>query len=365
MRKPVSQSRITIVDDNPTNLELLETILLHDGHEVCSFPLGRLALAAATVNPPDLILLDVNMPEMNGYEVCECLKASEQLSDVPVIFLTALNSPEDRLRCFRSGAVDFVAKPFHLEEVLARVNAQLKLRHLQKQVQNDNLRLQELVEIQVKKIADSQMATIFAIAKLAEARDGETGRHLERIQTFCRVLATALSEHPKYRNTIDRAWIGNIFHASPLHDIGKVAIPDRILLKPGPLTPGEFAIMKTHAAMGAQTLRAVRDKYPDNDFIEMGIRIAGWHHERWDGSGYPDGLAGEEIPICARILALADCYDALRSERGYKRAIDHDETCAIIIRESGKHFDPVVTTAFRDVAGAFRNEWNVMEAAGI
>ncbi len=350
-----------IVDDRPTNLELLETILLHDGHVVNSFPLGRLALAAAVQNPPDLILLDVNMPEMDGYEVCSRLKANPQLSDIPVIFLTALSSPEDKLRCFRTGGVDFVAKPFQIEEVLARVNTHLRLRRLQRAMADDNCRLQELVEIQVNKIARGQMATIFAVAKLAEARDLETGRHLERIQTFCRLLATELSEHPKYQKTITRAWIDNIFHASPLHDIGKVAIPDRILLKPGRLTAEEFAVMKTHAALGAKTLRAVREKYPDNDFIEMGIRIAEWHHEHWDGSGYPDGLAGEEIPLCARILALADCYDALRSKRGYKAAIPHEETCDMIFRQSGKHLDPAVVDAFRGISDTFRDEWNGME----
>lgn len=358
----MAQSMIMIVDDRPTNLELLETILLHDGHEVNSFPLGRLALAAAIQNPPDLILLDVNMPEMDGYEVCSHLKANPQLSDIPVIFLTALSSAEDKLRCFRAGGVDFVAKPFQIEEVLARVNSHLRLRRLQRAMEDDNSRLQELVQVQVNKIARGQMATIFAIARLAETRDLETGRHLERIQTLCRLLATKLSEHPKYRKTISRVWIDNIFHASPLHDIGKVAIPDSILLKPGPLSPEEFAIMKTHAVLGAGTLRAVHEKYPDNDFIEMGIQIAERHHEHWDGSGYPDGLAGEAIPISARILAVADCYDALRSVRGYKPAMPHNETRAIILGESGKHLDPIVVEAFDEISDTFQDEWNGMDS---
>jgi putative two-component system response regulator len=181
------------------------------------------------------------------------------------------------------------------------------------------------------------------------------------VQTFCRLLAVRLSQHPKYKTTVDSTWIRNIFHASPLHDIGKVAVPDRILLKPGPLTAEEFTIMKAHAARGAQTLETVHARYPDNDFIEMGIKIARSHHEWWDGNGYPDGLAGEEIPLCARILAVADCYDALRSRRSYKPAIAHDETCAIIRRDSGKHFDPAVTAVFGELAGTFRDVWNRMD----
>jgi putative two-component system response regulator len=205
-----------------------------------------------------------------------------------------------------------------------------------------------------------QMETIFAIAKLAEARDDDTGRHLERVQTFCRLIAVRLSELPEYKTTIGSSWIGNIYHASPLHDIGKVAIPDRILLKPGALTPEESAIMKTHAVLGYQTLRAVHARYPDNDFIEMGIEAARSHHEWWDGPGYPDGLAGEEIPLCARIVAVADCYDAMRSRRCDKPAQAHDETCAAILRDGGKHFDPAITAVFIELAGAFRDVWNRM-----
>jgi putative two-component system response regulator len=352
---------VMVVDDNPANLMLMERMLLSSGYEVRSFPRGRMSLAAANEEPPDLILLDINMPEMTGYEVCERLKSSPTLCEIPVIFFSAMNAPEDRLRGFRVGGVDYVSKPFQFEEVQARVDAHVRLRHFQQKIETDNCHLQELVQLQVKKIADAHMATIFAIAKLAESRDLETGRHLERIQTLCRLLATGLSEHLTYKTTVRSAWIRNIFHASPLHDIGKVAVPDRILLKPGPLTCEEFAVMKTHALLGAQTLRTVRDRYPDSEFIEMGIEIAGSHHERWDGTGYPDGLTGDAIPLSARIVAVADCYDALRSMRSYKPAIPHDETCAIILRESGKHFDPVITAVFSELADTFRDVWNGMD----
>jgi putative two-component system response regulator len=351
---------VMVVDDDEAHVNLMEEMLRPRGYEVRSFQSGPLALAAASEEPPDLILLDIDMPDMTGYEVCERLKSNAQVSEIPVIFLSAMNTPEDRLQGFRSGGVDYISKPFQFEEVQARVHAHVRLRHLQQAFEADNCRLQELVRIQVKKIADAHMETIFAIAKLAETRDDKTGRHLERVQTFCRLMAVGLSGHSKYKTKVGSAWIRNIFHSSPLHDIGKVAIPDRILLKPGPLTPEEFAMMKTHAAFGAQTLKTVHNRYPDNEFIEMGIEVAQWHHEWWDGTGYPDGLAGEEIPLCARILAVADCYDAIRSKRCYKPAIAHDETCAMILRDSGKHFDPAVTAVFSVLADTFREVWNRM-----
>ena len=354
----LADSSIMIVDDNPANLKLLEDMLRHDGYEVRSFPRGRLALAAADQDPPDLILLDVNMPEMNGYEVCERLKAHPGLAAIPVIFLSALNEIEDKIKGFRVGGVDYVTKPFHFEEVQSRVGAHVRLRCLQKQIQNDKSRLEDLVEMQVKRIADGQMATIFAIAKLAEARDDETGLHLERIRTLCRLLAEGLSRHPMYQTTIDHTWIRNIFHASPLHDIGKVAIPDRILLKPESLTPEEFEIMKSHTTLGARTLRAVLRKYPDNEFIAIGIDVAQSHHERWDGEGYPDGLRECQIPLCARILAVADCYDALRSRRCYKPPVPHDETCAIVLANGGRQFDPSITAVFGELSATFKDRWD-------
>jgi putative two-component system response regulator len=349
-----NKGTVMVVDDNPANLTLMERMLRSRGYEVRSFPRGRMALLAAAEEPPDLILLDINMPEMNGYEVCNRLKSDPRVSGIPVIFLSAMNDSEDKLLGFRAGGVDYVSKPFQFEEVQARVDAHVRLRRLQQEVESDNRHLHELVDLQVKQIADSQMETIFAVAKLAEARDDETAMHLERVQAYCRLLATGLSAHPRYRSTVGSAWIGNIYHASPLHDIGKVAIPDQILLKPGKLTTEEFEIMKTHTVVGAQTLRTVHERYPDNAFIAMGIDVARSHHEWWDGAGYPDGHAGEDIPLSARIVAVADCYDAIRSRRRYKPAVPHEETCAIILGESGKHFDPGVMAVFTELADTFR-----------
>jgi len=341
---------VMVVDDNPPNLRLMNDILQSCGYEVRSFPKGRMALRAASEIPPDLILLDINMPEMTGYEVCTLLKSNARLSKIPVIFISAMDAFEDRLRGFQSGGVDYISKPFQFEEVQARVGAHVKLRHCQQEIETDNFRLQELVQSQVKKLADAQMETIF----------NETGRHLERVQIFCKLLGIGLSHRRKYEATVGTAWIRNLFHASPLHDIGKVAVPDRILLKSGRLTPEEFAIMKTHAALGAQTLLTVHARYPDNEFVEMGIKITRSHHEKWDGTGYPEGLAGEEIPLCARVLSVADHYDALRSSRCYKSAIPHEETCSILLRESGTHLDPAVIEVFSEISDTFRDVWNWM-----
>ena len=348
------QSNIMVIDDQPANLRLMEEMLKQEGYGVRSFPRGRLALEAAAEQPPDLILLDINMPEMDGFEVCRRLKADEQLAAIPVIFLSALNETPDKVKGFRSGSVDFITKPFQLEEVQVRIKTQLSLHQLRTRLEKQNGELGTLVKAQVKVIAESQMATIFALAKLAESRDNETGKHLERVQALCKVLAVGLGKCSKYAALITDDYVRDIFHASPLHDIGKVAIPDHILLKPGKLTVEEFGVMKTHTTLGAQTLELVGEKHPGNTFITMGIEIARSHHEKWDGSGYPNGIAREAIPVCARIMAVADCYDAMRSKRCYKESYSHEESIGIIAQSSGQHFDPEIVRAFGDTEDAFR-----------
>jgi putative two-component system response regulator len=349
------QSNIIVVDDQPANLKLMEDMLWPQGYKVRSFPRGRMALAAAAQQPPDLILLDINMPEMDGLEVCKRLKADTLLAAIPVIFLSALNETEDKMRGFQSGGVDFITKPFQFEEVQVRIETQLSLHALRTRLEKQNGELESLVQLQLREIAESQMATIFALAKLAESRDNDTGKHLERVQVLCKLLAVRLSARSKYADIIDDDYIRNIFHASPLHDIGKVAIPDSILLKPGKLTVEEFTVMKTHTTLGAQTLEFVRQKHPANTFITMGIEIARSHHEKWNGSGYPSGLVGAATPVCARIMAVADCYDAMRSKRCYKEAFSHERSADIIVLDSGQHFDPDVVSGFRDAEDAFRH----------
>lgn len=277
------QTTIMLVDDTPANLELLRAMLHKKGYKVLVFPGGEPALRALERKEPDLILLDIMMPEMNGFEVCGRLKEDERLREIPVIFISALDDTQSKVRAFTAGGVDYVTKPFQPEEILARVQTHVTLRQVRRELEKHMSELEELVREKVKEISDSQMATIHAMSKLAEYRDDQTGRHIERTRELCAMLAGKLRENPRYALLIDDAFVENIYHASPLHDIGKVGIPDAILLKPGKLTEEEFEIIKRHPRIGATTLSWVRSKYPQNAFINMGIALALFHHERWDG----------------------------------------------------------------------------------
>jgi putative two-component system response regulator len=337
---------ILVVDDVPANLTLLAGMLKEKGHRVRPVPSGKLALKAVEHEPPDLILLDITMPEMDGFEVCRRLKQDTRFQEIPIIFISALTETLDKVTAFSSGGVDYVTKPFQFDEVEARVETHLKLHRYQS-------RLEELVKEQVKEISDSQVSTIFALSKLTESRDKSTGKHLERVQIYCRLLAEKLSREEPYNSVIADTFINNIFNASPLHDIGKVAIPDHVLLKPGKLAAEEFEIMKTHSLIGAATMEAVNEIYRNNAFISMGISIARAHHERWDGTGYPNGLKEEEIPLAARIMAIADVYDALRSKRCYKGAFSREQSSEIIKDGSGTQFDPSLVKAFLEMEESF------------
>jgi putative two-component system response regulator len=341
-----SAANIMIVDDSKASLQLLESMLREQGYSVHPFLQGRKALKYAIEIPMDLILLDIVMPDMDGFEICKHLKRESRLCDIPVIFISSQNEISSKVKAFIMGCVDYITKPFEVEEVRTRVNTHLRLRQMQIKLENHNHELARLVEEKVNEIADSWIATVLALAKLAESRDDDTGNHLERVRLLCRMLAEKLSVSPDYRSRIDSSFIKNIYHASPLHDIGKVGIPDHILLKPGKLDSEEFDLMKQHTIIGAQTLVAVQEKYQGNIFIDMGIDIARSHHEKWDGSGYPDGLSGHGIPLSARIMAVADVYDALRTHRCYKRAIPHDKAVTIIREGSGSHFAPEVADVF-------------------
>jgi putative two-component system response regulator len=347
------QPSVLIVDDTPANLNILSEMIREMGLRARPVPSGKLALQTTATTPPDLILLDIMMPEMDGFEICRRLKQDERLRDIPIIFISALDDATNKVGAFEAGGVDYITKPFQIKEVRARVNTHLKLRQYQAELTLHNERLQELVQAQIKEISSSQMAMIFALAKLAESRDDDTGKHLERVQSFCKMLAARLVRHAHYGPQISTSFIDNIYHASPLHDIGKVAIPDSILLKPDKLTPEEFEVMKTHPALGAATLEAVLQQYPKNTFIAMGIEIARCHHENWDGRGYPGGLTGESIPLAARILAVADTYDALRSKRCYKAPFSHEKSCEIILTSSGARLDPAVVNAFAELQHEF------------
>lgn len=355
-RKPL----IMIVDDTPLNLMILEEILGRQGYRVSAFTRGDMALKAVTENSPDLILLDIMMPEMSGFEVCRLLKQDNKLREIPVIFISALDDTASKVNAFSEGGVDYITKPFNDDEVRARVGTHLKLRRTQLELEQYSHHLEDMVKVKVKEILNSQMATLVAISNLAELRDDKTGQHIDRTRILCRKLAQKLKDAPKYSDRITESFVENIYYAAPLHDIGKIGIPDKILLKPGKLTPEEFEIMKIHSTIGMATLKRVLDMYPQNGFIEMGVALTRSHHEKWNGEGYPDGIAGEAIPLSARIMALVDVYDALRSERPYKKALTHEESVTIILEGAGQQFDPDIVEAFLDIEGDFAKAFDSM-----
>jgi putative two-component system response regulator len=344
---------IMIVDDTPVNLALLQEILQSQGYRVLVFTRGSMALKAAEKNPPDLILLDITMPEMDGFEVCHKLKSDEILKDIPVLFISALTAASDKVKAFQEGGVDYITKPFYFEEIRARVETHLRLRQMQKDIERQNHHLEDLVKEKILEILNSQIATIHALSVLTESRDDTTGWHIERTSLFCKILSEYLRDKSSYSKHLDGQMVDNIFRSAPLHDIGKVGIPDNILLKPGKLTPEEFDIMKSHVTLGAKTLHTVLEEYPQNKFIATGIEITRSHHEKWNGKGYPDGLTGVAIPLSARIMAVADVYDSLRSERPYKAPFTHEKSYDMIMEGAESDFDPIITEAFKECAKEF------------
>lgn len=315
--------RVLIVDDDEITLDLLEHALAQTGYTVERATNGREALEHLRRGDCRLVISDWDMPEMNGIELCRAIRSEELGGYVYVVLLTSRNGTRDTVVGLSAGADDFVPKPFHPDELVSRVRSG-----------------ERILSLETREVA------LFALAKLAESRDADTGAHLERVQCYSRVLAQELAHLEKHRETVDAEFIRLVFLTSPLHDIGKVGIPDSVLLKPGRLSDREFEIMKSHSAIGARTLEAALEKFPEAKFLKMARDIAAGHHERYDGHGYPDGLAGDSIPLSARIVTLADVYDALTSRRVYKDAMQHEVARSIIIEESGSHFDPDVVDAF-------------------
>ncbi|MEQ8802988.1 MAG: HD domain-containing phosphohydrolase, partial [Haliea sp.] len=299
---------------------------------------------------PDLILLDVMMPELDGHAVLEKLQANPHSRDIPVIFVTALDGEEDQLNGFELGAVDYITKPIMPAVLQARVRTHLELKQARDTLAGHNVWLEAEVSRRMAENDRIQLVSVRALAHLAEIRDPETGNHILRTQGYVRALAARLQEHPRFNAVIDHRYIELLTRSAPLHDIGKVGIPDNILLKPGPLDPAEWAVMQTHAVLGAIAIeRAERDIKEEVEFLALAKEIAHWHHERWDGSGYPDGLRGDAIPLSARLMSVADVFDALISTRVYKPAMSLDDARAVIAEGRGTQFDPDVADAF--VAG--------------
>ena len=333
----MEKQRILIVDDSPSNIRLLNDIL-RDEYSISITTNGERALKLAKSDSrPDLILLDIMMPEMDGYEVCRQLKASAKTKNIPVLFVTARCGIEDEKKGLELGAVDYITKPISPPIVASRVRNHMNL-HLYQE------HLEEQVAKRTKQIQDGYHDTIYRLSLATEYKDEETGCHIQRIGYYAKELASKMG--------MDKEFCEAIFYASPMHDIGKVAIPDAILLKPGPLNDEEWEIMKTHTERGVKILEGSKSPY-----LQMAVDIAGCHHERWDGTGYPRGLKGEEIPLTARIMNIIDQYDALRSKRPYKPAYDQHKTISILTKSNGRtipdHFDPEVFTNFKKVVDVF------------
>ena len=344
---------ILVVDDTPSNLALI-TKLLTDQYRVRVANNGERALELAVVSPPDLILLDVMMPDMDGYEVCRRLKGDSRTERVPVIFLSAQNSVEDEEQGLLLGAVDFIHKPISPPIVMARIKTHLQVKSWNDFLLDKNTWLQMEVERRLSEINSLQEASFLVMVTLAEFRDQCTGNHIRRSQEYARVLAEQLSRNPKYAVMLTPENIERIAKSAPLHDIGKIAIPDTILLKPGRFTPEEFAVMKTHSERGCNLLKAAGEHLGEQSGIHTAMEIARWHHEKWDGSGYPDGLAGDQIPLSARIMAVVDVFDALMTARPYKVALSRDQAYSIINKWSGTHFDPELVEAFMAIPDDIR-----------
>ena len=338
---------VLAVDDTPENLDLMSG-LLQDRYRVKVAINGEKALQIArSDDPPDLILLDIMMPGLSGYDVCAQLKQDPATRAIPIIFLTAMTGTDDETKGLEMGAVDFITKPVNPPIVLARVATQLQLKAAADFLRDQNSYLEAEVQRRGQELAAIQDVTIQAMAGLAETRDTDTGNHIRRTQHYVKALAQHLRDHPRFRDALDDRTIDLLFRSAPLHDIGKVGIPDRILLKPGRLTPEEFAIMKTHTTLGRDAIAtAERQLGLEVGFLKYAKEIAYGHQEKWDGSGYPEGLAGDAIPLSARLMALADVYDALISRRIYKEPMDHAQALDIIRQGRGNHFDPDIVDAF-------------------
>ena len=329
---------LLIVDDEPFYLEML-TELLSDDYTLLVARNGEQALRRARACP-NLILLDITMPEMDGFEVCRKLKSNAMTQEIPVIFLTARNDVQDELRGLELGAVDYVSKPINGPLLKRRVAMHLSLAERQ-------LALEQLVQERTRELQHTKDALVFSMGAMAEMRDRETGNHLLRTEHFVRLLAEALAETPDYASLLDEVTIDMIRRAAPLHDIGKIGVPDRILQKQAPLTEDEQEEMRNHVLYGERLLDDAAGYLGETRFIQIAREIAGNHHEKWDGSGYPRGKKGEEIPLSARLMALADVYDALTSRRCYKAPIAHEKAVQMILQDSGSHFDPQVADAFK------------------
>lgn len=334
------KDKILVVDDEDRNLRLMEALLIPLGYKVCLARDGKEALEKVQEMPPDVILLDIMMPEMDGFEVAKQLKAKDETKIIPIVMVTSLREVEDRVKSLEAGADDFLTKPVDKTELQARVQSLLKvkayndhMRDYQKELEAEVAQRTEQLRKAFEKIKVASLETIYRLTRAAEYKDEDTGAHILRMSNYSAAVARKMG--------LNETTVESILYAAPMHDVGKIGTPDRILLKPGKLDPDEWRIMKEHAAIGGRILEG-----SDYDFIKLGEMIALTHHERWDGSGYPRGLKGNKIPLVGRVVAIGDVFDALTSKRPYKLAFSLEKSYTIIKESRGNHFDPDVVDAF-------------------
>ena len=348
---------ILVIDDTADNLSLIAN-LLKPFYTVKVANSGEKGLAYIRNNAkfqPDLILLDIIMPGLSGYDVLQQLKKEPSSQFIPIIFLTAMSNPEDEKKGLELGAVDYITKPISPPILFARITTQLQNRAMSDFLRDRNAFLEHEIEKRTKEISAIKMVTILTMTSLAETRDSDTGNHIVRTQYYVKLLAKNLQKHPKFSSLLTDSYIETLFRSAPLHDIGKIGIPDSILLKQGKLTPEEFEIMKTHSYLGYKAIcKAEAQLDFQVDFLKIAKEIAYTHHEKWDGKGYPQGLKEDAIPLSGRLMALADVYDALINRRVYKDKIPHDEAVNIILQGRGSHFDPDIIDAFMELRSDFQ-----------
>lgn len=315
--------KILVVDDDEIALAVAEKILVSEGHQVTLAEDGEAALKILKMSDIQIVISDWNMPNMDGIELCKRIRSTQGLEDIYIVMVTAHNSQEDKIIALSAKANEIISKPFEPLELRLRIkNA-------------EQILSTETIEL-----------VLFSLAKLAEVKDSETGKHLERMRSYCKLMASQIMVFPEYKGQLSPRFPDLLYLTSPLHDVGKIGIPDYILLKPGSLNDEEWQIMRQHPVIGAKTLTDMLEEFPKAEFLRITRDIVLYHHERWDGSGYPQGLKGEDIPLSARIVALADVYDAVTMKRVYKAAIPHELARGIILNGNGSHFDPVVVEAF-------------------
>jgi putative two-component system response regulator len=349
----INKQTILAVDDTLANIDVVKGVLAQD-YLVQAALSGKMALKIIEKQKPDLILLDIMMPEMDGYEVCEILKSQAETKDIPIVFLTAKSQEDDEAKGLALGAVDYITKPISPPILKERVKNHLVLQASKNLLERQNEILEERVIERTSQLSELQDVAMVAMGALAESRDPETGNHIRRTQRYVKVLATEIAKHDKYKAVLTPEVITSLYKSAPLHDIGKVGIEDSILLKPGKLTDEEFEEMKKHTTYGRDAIAAAETSIESADnFLIFAKEIAYSHQEKWDGSGYPEGLAGEDIPLSARLMAVADVYDALISKRVYKPAFSHEKAVSIITEGRGSHFEALLVDCFLDIADEF------------